>query len=168
MGASDLFDDPRLTAMGLLLETHEGLLARMEPVWKAHGLSGLDLNALIRLSRSPGRRLRMTDLANQTSLSTSGVTRLVDRLSRGGLSVRELDPTDRRVSYATLTAAGAQRLEQVLPLYLDAIQQWLIDLLTAEQLDALLCALRIVRDTVNPQATALSSASAEGKSAQQN
>ena len=78
----DLFADPRLTTMGLLFEAHEGLLTKLEPVFKEHGISGLDLNALTRLSRSPGRRLRMSDLATQTSLSTSGITRLVDRLAR--------------------------------------------------------------------------------------
>lgn len=151
---ADLFDDSRLTTMGLLFEAHAGLLGKLEPTWNRHGLSGLDLNALMRLSRSPGRRLRMSDLATQTSLSTSGVTRLVDRLQRSDLVQRELDPTDRRSAYAALTEAGAQRLEQVLPDYLDALQRWLIDLLTPTQLDGLTDALRTVRDAVNPEATA--------------
>ena len=68
----DLFADPRLTLSGLLLEATGGLLSKLEPVMRAHGLSNLDLNALMRLSRSPGRRLRMSDLAAQTSLTTSG------------------------------------------------------------------------------------------------
>jgi DNA-binding MarR family transcriptional regulator len=113
MDVSELFDDPRLTTMGLLFEAHGGVVAKLEPVWKAHGLSGLDLNALMRLSRSPGRRLRMSELAVQTSLSTSGVTRLIDRLARAELVERELDPGDRRSSYAVLTDAGAARLAQV-------------------------------------------------------
>ncbi|MCP2275308.1 DNA-binding transcriptional regulator, MarR family [Nocardia amikacinitolerans] len=154
MGQPDLFDDPRLTAMGLFYEAYDGLVAKMEPTWKAHGVSGLDMNALLRLSRSPGRRLRMTDLATQTSLSTSGVTRLVDRLSAGGLVERVLDPTDRRSAHAVLTDAGARRLEQVLPDYLDTIQRWFTGLLTPDQLDALTTALRIIRDATNPAATA--------------
>ncbi|MCP2316605.1 DNA-binding transcriptional regulator, MarR family [Nocardia amikacinitolerans] len=154
MGQPDLFDDPRLTAMGLFYEAYDGLVAKMEPTWKAHGLSGLDMNALLRLSRSPGRRLRMTDLATQTSLSTSGVTRLVDRLSAGGLVERVLDPADRRSAHAVLTDAGARRLEQVLPDYLDAVQRWFTGLLTPEHLDGLTTALRIIRDATNPSATA--------------
>ncbi|QIS06310.1 MarR family transcriptional regulator [Nocardia brasiliensis] len=151
---ADLFDDSRLTTMGLLFEAHAGVVARLEPTWRAHGLTGMDLNALMRLSRSPGRRLRMTDLATQTALSTSGVTRLVDRLTRSGLVERELDPGDRRSAYAVLTAAGARRLAEVLPDYLRAVERWLTGLLTPQQLDGLVTALRIVRDTVNPEATA--------------
>ncbi|WP_433576869.1 MarR family winged helix-turn-helix transcriptional regulator [Nocardia brasiliensis] len=150
----DLFDDPRLTTMGLLFEAHAGVVARLEPTWRAHGLSGMDLNALMRLSRSPDRRLRMSDLATQTALSTSGVTRLVDRLTRAGLVERELDPGDRRSAYAVLTAAGAQRLAEVLPDYLVAVDRWLTGLLTPEQLEGFVTALRVVRDTVNPEATA--------------
>lgn len=148
-----LFDDPRLTAIGLLYEAHDGLVARLEPTWKKDGLSALDLNALTRLSRSPGRKLRMTDLAVQTNLSTSGVTRLVDRLERNGFVRREPDPKDRRSSYTVLSAAGATRLARVLPAYLDGVDRWFTGLLDPEQLEALTAALRIVRDAANPEAT---------------
>ncbi|WP_159842791.1 MarR family winged helix-turn-helix transcriptional regulator [Nocardia sp. CY41] len=153
MDMNELFDDPRLTTMGLFFEAYAGVVTKLEPVWKAHGLSGLDVNALMRLSRSAGRRLRMSELAVQTALSTSGVTRLVDRLARGELVVRELDPGDRRGAYAVLTEAGAARLAQVLPDYLAAVDRWLVGLLTPEQLAALSEALRIVRDASNPEAT---------------
>ncbi|MEV6321059.1 MarR family transcriptional regulator [Nocardia sp. NPDC051787] len=153
MDVTDLFEDPRLTTMGLLFEAHAGVVAKLEPVWKAHGLSGLDLNALTRLSRSPRRRLRMSELAVQTSLSTSGVTRLVDRLAGAGLVEREPDPEDRRSAYAVLTEAGAARLAQVLPDYLAAVDRWFVGLLTPAQVEALVEALRIVRDTSNPEAT---------------
>lgn len=153
MDATELFDDPRLTTMGLLFEAYEGVVTKLEPVWKSHGLSGLDLNALMRLSRSPNRRLRMTDLAAQTTLSTSGVTRLVDRLARAGLVERELDPGDRRSAYAVLTDPGAARLEDVLPDYLHAVERWFTGLLTPAQLDGMIAALRIIRDVTNPHAT---------------
>ncbi|MFD5174909.1 MarR family winged helix-turn-helix transcriptional regulator [Nocardia sp. NPDC058379] len=151
----ELFDDPRLTVSGLLFEAGSGVIAKVEPTWNAHGVSGLDLNALMRLSRSPNRRLRMSDLAAQTALSTSGVTRLVDRLAKAGLVERQLDPTDRRSAYAVLTSAGASRLEEVLPDYLDALETWLTGLLTPDQLDGLVTGLRIIRDATNPSATAI-------------
>ncbi|WP_245663127.1 MarR family winged helix-turn-helix transcriptional regulator [Nocardia inohanensis] len=152
MDTKQLFDDPRLTAIGLLYEAHDGILARIESTWKGNGLSALDLNALIRLTRSPGRKLRMTDLANQTNLSTSGVTRLVDRLERNGFVRREPDPTDRRSSYAVLTAAGATRVARILPAYLEGVDKWFTSLLTPEQLEDLLAGLRIVRDATHPEA----------------
>ncbi len=140
--------------MGLLYEAYDGLTRKLEPTWKKHGLSSLDVNALMRLSRSPGRRLRMTDLAAQTNLSTSGVTRLVDRLQRNGFVRRELDSVDRRSSYAVLTAAGATRLARVLPEYLEVIERWFTSLLTPDQLDAFVAGLRTIRDHVSPEATA--------------
>ncbi|WP_067488911.1 MarR family winged helix-turn-helix transcriptional regulator [Actinomadura hibisca] len=154
MDDQDLFTDPRLTAMGLLFEAHEGLVAKLQPTWKARGLSPLDLNALLRLSRSAEQRLRLGDLAAQTWLSTSGVTRLVDRLERAGLARRESSPNDRRSTYAVLTEAGAQRLQDALPDYIEAVDRWFTSLLTPEQLDGLLTGLRIIRDAVHPEADA--------------
>jgi DNA-binding MarR family transcriptional regulator len=115
----------------------------------------------MRLARSPGRRLRMTDLAGQTSLSTSGVTRVVDRMDRDGLVRREACASDRRSSYAVITDAGMVRLDQVLPDHLELIQQWFISQLTPAQLEDMLNSLRVLRDAVNPCATAGSDEPAE-------
>lgn len=152
--APDRFDDPRLTAMGLLVEAYQGVIARLDPVHAAHGLSGSDFDTLIRLARSPGRQLRMTDLAAQTALSTSGITRIVDRLERAGLVRRSRCPADRRSCFAVLTDAGEQRLAADVPDIVDAIERWLTGLLSAEQLDAFTAALHTVRDAVRPDATA--------------
>lgn len=146
------FADDRLTMSGLLFEASAGLAAKVEPALKEHGLSALDANALMRLSRSPGQRLRMSDLATQTALSTSGVTRLVDRLARSGLARREQCTDDRRTTFAALTPEGAERLAQALPDYLDVIERWLVAPLAPDQLDALITGLRVIRDATNPEA----------------
>src|SRR5512134_354933 len=117
----DSFDDPRLTAMGLLAEVTVGLDSVLSPQLAAHGLSAVEFEVLLRLGRSPGRRLRMSDLAAQTSLSTSGVTRVVDRLERDGLVRREACPSDRRGFFAVLTEEGATRLSAVLPGHLTLV-----------------------------------------------
>jgi MarR family 2-MHQ and catechol resistance regulon transcriptional repressor len=153
-GVSEDFDDPRLTAMGLLIEVYEGVTARLDPVHARHGLSGNDFDTLIRLARSDAGRLRMTDLATQTSLSTSGITRVVDRLERHGLVRREPCPVDRRSSFAVLTEEGKHRLRAVLPELLDEIATCFTGVLGPERLDALTNAFRVVRDTVRPGALA--------------
>ncbi|HET8659407.1 MAG TPA: MarR family transcriptional regulator [Micromonosporaceae bacterium] len=150
----DLLDDPRITATGLFAEAFTGLTARMSEQFAEHGVSLIEFEVLIRLARSPGQQLRMTDLAAQTSLSTSGVTRVVDRLERSGLVCRSACPTDRRSSFAVLTAAGQARLADVLPGHLALIDRWFTGLLRPEQLAALLDGLRTVRDAVRPGATA--------------
>ncbi len=146
--------DPRLTAVGLLSEAASGLSARLSPTLAEAGLGEVDFETLIRLARSPGHSLRMSDLAAQTGMSTSGITRVVDRLERDGMVCRRACATDRRAQYATLTDAGLRRLEEVLPKHLDDIQTWLTGLLTDQQLAALLDGLRVVRDAVRPGATA--------------
>ena len=151
------FDDPRFTAFGLFAEAYTGLTNRFAAQFEQHRLSSVEFEVLLRLARSPQNRLRMTDLAGQTSLSTSGVTRVVDRMDRDGLVRREACPSDRRSSYAVITTAGRQRLDEVLPGHLALVQQWFIGQLTAEQLDNMLESLRIIRDAVNPCATAGSS-----------
>lgn len=152
--ADDAFDDPRLTAMGLLIEVYEGLTARTEPVLADYGLSGNDFDTLIRLARSPERQLRMTDLAAQTSRTTSGMTRIVDRLERGGLVHRQACPGDRRSALAVLTDAGTQRLSDLLPAHLANIERWFTAQLGPTQLGTLLDALHAVRTAVRPDAAA--------------
>ncbi|MFG1947392.1 MarR family winged helix-turn-helix transcriptional regulator [Nonomuraea sp. NPDC048826] len=147
-------NDPRLTAIGLLSEVYAGLTARMQPVFNAAGLSEIDFETLIRLGRSPRHALRMTDLAAQTGLSTSGVTRVVDRLERDGLVIREACATDRRASYATLTPAGLDKLDEVLPQHLADVDEVFTGLLGSDELEAFLTTLRKIRSVVRPCATA--------------
>jgi DNA-binding MarR family transcriptional regulator len=158
MAQADLFEDPRITEIGMLFEAAKGVQDKLEEIWAANGLSVLDFTALTRLSRSPGTRLRLTDLAAQARLSTSGVTRLVDRLERNGFARREPDPGDRRSWYAVLTATGAEVLAKVLPDYLVALDRWCFDLLTPEQRSAMVAALRTIRDTTFPDAAKVSDA----------
>lgn len=150
----ELFEDPRLTPVGLFIEACGGLIAELSVVHAAHGLAGTDFDTLLRLARSPERRLRMSDLADQTALSTSGITRIVDRLERQQLVRREPSQTDRRGCSAVLTQNGYQRLAADLPPLLDTIQRRFIDPLTPDQLNRLTDALRTLRDALRPAAAA--------------
>ncbi|MGC4808389.1 MarR family winged helix-turn-helix transcriptional regulator [Micromonospora sp. DT233] len=150
----NMFDDPRITAVGLLIEAHAGLTARFAAQFEEHGLSPVEFDVLTRLARSPGNQLRMTDLAAQTSLSTSGVTRVVDRMERDGLVCRRACPSDRRSSYAVVTTTGLTRLDEVLPGHLGIIEQWFTGQLEPAALHALLDGLRRIRDATHPGATA--------------
>jgi MarR family 2-MHQ and catechol resistance regulon transcriptional repressor len=154
-------NDPRFTAVGLFAEAYTGLTARFAAQFEQHRLSPVEFEVLLRLARSPERRLRMTDLAGQTSLSTSGVTRVVDRMDRDKLIRREACPSDRRSSYAVITDAGLARLDEILPGHLALVQQWFIGQLSPEQLAQLLDSLRTIRDAVNPCATAGSDGGSE-------
>lgn len=121
-------DDDRITAFGLFLEAHTAVAAAVERELElATGLSGHEFGVLLRLLRTPGHRLRMTGLAGCVGLSTSGMTRLIDRLEGQGLVERSSCPSDRRGLEATLTAKGRKVVERALPAHLDSIQRHVVD-----------------------------------------
>ena len=148
--------DDRLTVAGLLAETFAALEARSTAQLGAHGLSGVEFEVLLRLARSPLGLLRMSDLSAQTTLTSSGVTRVVDRLVDRGLVARQACATDRRTTYAVVTEAGRSLLTEVLPGHLTLIESSLVEPLRrggAEELDAFVTALRRLRDHLAPCST---------------
>ncbi len=147
-------DDPRLTAAGLLFEATAGLSARLEVQLDEHSFSTTDFDVLLRLARSPERRLRMSDLAAQVPMTQSGPPRLVDRLDPAGLVERAQCPTDRRGAFAVLTEDVHARLTEVLPGHLRLVVDWFTGVYTAAELEVLLRSLRRLRDHVRPDATA--------------
>src|SRR5918995_7269669 len=89
-------DDPRITAFGLLLEAFSAVRGAVTTdLAPPSSLPEPEFEVLIRLSRSPDQRLRLTELAHQVRLSTSGLSRLVDRVEAAGLVRREACPSDR-------------------------------------------------------------------------
>ena len=150
----ELLSDRRITAIGLLEEVAGGLEAKLASQYAEHDLTSAEFQVLVRLARSPNRELRMSDLAAQTQLTTSGITRVVDRLEADGLVARRACPTDRRGSFAGVTPTGLARLDAVLPGHLDLLEKWFTSLLPSAQLDSLLRTLRVIRDAVRPEATA--------------
>ena len=149
---NDLVQDERITAIGLFAEAYAGLTARFGVQLAGHDLAPVEFEVLIRLARSPQGQLRMTDLSTQTGLTTSGITRVIDRLDRDGLVCRQACPTDRRSSYAVITASGKKRLDTVLPGHLALIDEWFTGRLSPTQLSTVLDALLVVRDAVRPGA----------------
>jgi DNA-binding MarR family transcriptional regulator len=90
------------------------LEARLEPVYKAHGLEPGWHDVLATLRRSgPDYRLRPTDLTNASMLTSSGTTKRLDKLEQAGLIRREADPNDRRGTLITLTRAGRELIDSV-------------------------------------------------------
>jgi MarR family 2-MHQ and catechol resistance regulon transcriptional repressor len=151
--ARGALEDPHLTTVGLLVEAQAGLAAALLPTLEAgHGLSGQRFEVLLRLVRSPDQRLRMTDLAAQTTLSASGLTRVVDRLVAEGLVRREPCPTDRRGWFAVLTPEGEARILAAVPDHVAEIREVLTSALSPAQVEELTALVRRLRDAVSPDA----------------
>lgn len=125
--------DPRLTAWRTMLHAQSHLVRRLdEDLREAHGLSLAEYDALVQLVDAPGRRLRMSVLADRVLLSRSGITRLVDRLVADGMVERSVCPTDARGSEAALTPAGLDRLRRAARTHLDGVARYFLDIVTLE------------------------------------
>jgi MarR family 2-MHQ and catechol resistance regulon transcriptional repressor len=155
---TDPLHDERLTTAGLFFEAHAGLTALLEARFAddVPGVSMHGFEVLLRLARSPGERLRMSDLAAQVAMSPSGLTRAVDRLEAGGLVERASCPSDRRGSYAVLTPAGRDLVERAIPLHLRHLDEHFTGLLDDDELRRFTATLRKLRDHVSPTAAQVS------------
>lgn len=148
---ADLLAHPLLTTLGLFIEAHAGLALAMERRLETESrLSVQWFEVLIRLVRTPGHRLRMSDLAAQTTLSASGLTRAVDRLEAAGLVARQACPSDRRSTYATLTDEGEARILAALPLHVAQLVEVFDSLFTRDELETFTALTRRLRDATNP------------------
>lgn len=146
--------DDRLTLAGLLFESSVGLGALLERRLDEAGLSRQWFEVLIRLARSPEHRLRMSELAAQTTLTASGLTRVIDRMEDTGLVTRQACPDDRRSLYAAITKEGLKRVRSSLPGHLEELQDNLVGVFSPSERATLEQLLRKLRDHVNPCATA--------------
>ena len=110
-------DGGPLTALELaawrgMLEVNARVTQQLDTEMRAaHGLSISAYEVLMFLSDAPGRRMRMSEIAEGVLLSRSGCTRLVDRLARGGLVRRSAADDDGRGLYAELTEAGLEQAQ---------------------------------------------------------
>jgi DNA-binding MarR family transcriptional regulator len=92
---------------------------------------------LVRLSETPGRALRMTQLAEASTSSKSRLSHAVARLEERGWVRRTDCPTDRRGQIAQLTDEGFAALAAAAPGHVDQVRRSLIDRLAPEQVEQL-------------------------------
>jgi DNA-binding MarR family transcriptional regulator len=108
---------------------------------EAEGLNIAEYMVLMNLSEQAGRSMRMTDLANEVSLTSSGLTRVVDRLARQELVERVRDEADGRGQLAVLTPAGLSRLKKAYRTHLGGVRRHVMDHLAGLDLAAFTAAI---------------------------
>ena len=129
-GPASAATDPRLDAWRSFLHAHARLTRRLdEELQAAHRLSLAEYDALVQLARMPGRRLRMSVLAERVLLSRSGITRLVDRLEGAGMVERSACATDARGAEAILTPVGLERLREASRTHLSGVERYFNDVI---------------------------------------
>jgi DNA-binding MarR family transcriptional regulator len=103
-----------------------------------NGISISELEVLMALVRSPGRRLRVRDLVALTGWEKSRVSHQVTRMAARGLVERQDCAEDRRASWIQLTGEGRRVVVRALPEHTATIRRILYDAITHEQQEALL------------------------------
>ena len=102
---------------------------------------------LAAIAAADGQRMKMGELAEALVITRGGLTKLVDRLVKAGLIERTFCDTDRRVSYATLLPAGAELLEEMVPIVSAELETTFAARLSERQAEELRTTLDSVRGT---------------------
>ena len=128
------FPPERESAFFGLLQVQVDLIRALEQaLGSAHGVSLAGYEVLNRLSRADEGAMRMSDLADGTRLSLSRISRVVDDLSLRGMVERRACATDKRVSYAALTADGTKFLREAQETFYEVVEERFLGRLTEEE-----------------------------------
>ena len=131
--------------IGRISRLSRELEARLEPVYREHGLEHGWHDVLATLRRSgPPYRLRATEFTRTLMITSSGATKRLDRLERAGLIERSPDPEDRRGTLIGLTPAGRELIDGVTEAHLDN-ERRLLSALSGEEREQLANLLRTLQ-----------------------
>jgi len=112
------------------------------------GISISELEVLMALTRSPGRRLRVRDLVDVTGWEKSRVSHQVTRMVARGFVERQECVEDRRASWIHLTGEGRRVVVRALPEHSATIRRILFDALSLEQQEQLLGIARTMNSAI--------------------
>src|ERR1041385_5060649 len=111
-------------AWARLIRARETLVAAVERDLKEAGLPPLAwYDVLLELSRAEGGRLRPFEIEKETLLAQYNLSRLLDRLERGGLVAREPCEDDARGQWVVLTEKGKATQARTWKVYARSIQK---------------------------------------------
>ena len=94
------------------------LQARVEEYLDKYRLSPVQFNLLMLAAyQNEGNGISQVELARHLIASASNITKLVEKLVRGGLLTRKTNPHSRRENVICATAKGRQLIDKVWPGY---------------------------------------------------
>jgi DNA-binding MarR family transcriptional regulator len=123
-----------MAVIGRLGRAAAAVDTRLAATFATHGLDSSTFDALATLLRS-GSPYSLTPaaLARDAMISTSAVAQRLNKLETRGLVQRTANPDDGRGTLVTLTAAGKELIEAVLPDHLTTEHAIIAALTAAEQ-----------------------------------
>lgn len=119
-----------LALVGMMMKLPGVLDAQLQ---RDAGLSHFEYMVLAGLSEAPERTRRMSDLAAFTEAGLPRLSQVVGRLEKRGWVSRCTDPTDGRITLATLTDDGLSKIVESAPGHVEAVRQLVFDPLTKAQ-----------------------------------
>ena len=133
---ADRFSNCEQDAWGGFLGTYGYMSRLIEADLQEHSrITHVEFEILLRLSWEPTHRLRIQDLAAQSILTRSGVSRVVERLEKAGLVTREEAPEDRRGAYAILTDTGLERFRIASEKHTAFVREHFLDRFNEQELE---------------------------------
>ena len=104
---------------------------------------------LVVLSEAPDRTLRMSDLAGVLAYSPSRLSHAATRMEEIGWIERRPCATDRRITFAVLTDAGAQALADAAQGHVAFVRRHVFGALSSAQQHALRVACSAIVDSIS-------------------
>ena len=118
---------------------------------EALGISLPYFSVLTLLLEAPERRLPMSRIARDLSMTSGGFTKLADRMARDGLIDRRGSSGDRRVVFAALTDAGLDLARQADGAYRAFLRDDVLAVVSLDDLETLAAIAGRLGDVALPE-----------------
>lgn len=139
-------DGELVTNWGLVVEGFTAAQRVLQADIEQSDLPPVWFEVMLRLVRTPGHRLPMTQLADEVSFSSGGFTKLADRIVEAGYVERVSCPHDRRVTWMHLTELGHETVTRVLERHVQCLRTNVLGVLGPETLREVGRHMRTLRD----------------------
>jgi DNA-binding MarR family transcriptional regulator len=124
------------------------LEAALDKDLQSHGVQLSEYEIISMLSEAPGRRLRMSSLADLVVQSRSRLTHTAARLEKRDWVRRESCLDDRRGVELVLTDRGWDAVQGMAAVHVDSVRRHLVDTMTPEMFAALGSAMDAIRSAI--------------------
>ena len=127
------------------------LLEALEIDLAGHDLSMADYEVMAQLSEAPGRRMRMSELAQVAMISKSRLSHRMKVMEKAGWIKREECSEDRRGSWAVMTEKGWRAIVAAAPDHVASVRRRFIDQLSAKEQESITSTFSHVTDELRAQ-----------------
>ncbi|MFE7232238.1 MarR family winged helix-turn-helix transcriptional regulator [Streptomyces sp. NPDC002405] len=120
-------NSPLVHDFGLLIKAATRLEQRIDTALRHEcGIGHTMFEVLIRLCRQPDEEVSQRVLATDLTLTSSGITRLVDRMEEAGLVRRVPSPEDRRSVLVEPTEQGRAVFLRAAAVHADVVERYFV------------------------------------------